>query len=77
MTVAILEPCPHARRVKSIIKRRDAYNYKCKLLCPYCRGTATVMTCPDCDGCGLKKGGVICERCHTRGKVPGKHESDV
>jgi len=68
---AILEPCPKARQVKTIINRRDRFIYKCKLLCPYCAGTARVMTCPDCDGAGLKLG-VACGRCKTTGKVPGQ-----
>lgn len=70
--IAILEPCPKARRVKTTIKRRDVYKYKCDTLCPLCKGTASVMTCPDCDGCGLKIGGVFCQLCQGNGKVPGQ-----
>lgn len=75
MPTAILEPCPNARRVKTVTRRRDVYKYKCKLLCEFCQGKASVMTCPDCDGCGLRRGGILCDRCGGRGKVPGQHES--
>lgn len=71
-TTAILEPCPQAKKVKTLIARRDVYKFKCKPLCPYCAGKGSVMTCPDCDGCGLRLGGIPCQRCGTRGKVPGQ-----
>lgn len=69
--IAILEPCPKAKKVKSLIARREVFKFKCKVLCPYCKGKGSVMTCPDCDGCGLRLG-VPCQRCGTRGKLPGQ-----
>jgi len=72
MTVAILEPCPKARKKKITLTRRDIYKYVCDSICPICKGKASVMTCPDCDGCGLKVGGVLCGRCGGYGKVPGQ-----
>ena len=65
------EPCPNAKKkqVRNAGKIIGT-NYWCETQCVQCHGTARVTDCPDCDGCGLKKGGVRCDTCQCYGKVP-------
>jgi RecJ-like exonuclease len=64
--------CPNARKVHALRARRHFDEYKCDVLCVLCNGSAVVDDCPDCDGCGLRVGGVRCETCRCQGKVPAK-----
>lgn len=65
------EPCPNAREVKKMNRGKIiGYEHKCDVTCMICRGSAKVMDCPDCDGCGLRAGGVKCSTCQCYGKVP-------
>jgi hypothetical protein len=60
------EPCPNAKAVKSAVMKK----FKCEPFCAICKGKAYVQECPECDGCGLRKGGIRCETCQCYGKVP-------
>lgn len=68
---AVLEPCPNARSRKRLAAGRWRFEFKCKPDCLMCHGKASVITCPDCDGCGLVRG-ALCNRCQTRGKIPAQ-----
>lgn len=71
MTTTVLEPCPKAKKVMTLIARRNVYKLRCKPDCPSCKGKAYVQTCPDCDGAGLLLGS-RCGRCGATGKIPGQ-----
>jgi hypothetical protein len=65
-------PCPNAKKTKTLAKRRYVYNYRCDILCTLCKGSAEVEHCPDCEGCGLRKGGARCDTCQCQGRIPAK-----
>lgn len=67
------EPCPNSRKVKTYNggKMIGTVN-KCDVLCPLCKGSAHVEDCPECDGCGLQKGGARCANCQCYGKIPAR-----
>lgn len=67
------EVCPNARKIyvgRDQKTHAAIYKHKCDVTCAICRGNAHVQDCPDCDGCGLGKGGVKCQTCGCYGKVP-------
>jgi hypothetical protein len=68
--VAVIEPCPNAKRKKQLNRGKIIrYVYECKITCMVCRGQAMVCRCPVCEGCGLVRG-VKCERCQASGRLP-------
>jgi hypothetical protein len=67
--VAVVEPCPHAKRKTQVRGKTTRYVYECKMTCMVCRGQAMVSRCPVCEGCGLVRG-AKCERCHASGRLP-------
>jgi hypothetical protein len=61
-----VERCPNAVK-KGLVNGKPVY--KCAVLCPICKGSSKVITCPGCDGAGLRVGGFPCATCGTCGKV--------
>ena len=67
------EPCPNAKKNKRLHGGKViGYTFTCQPLCELCRGRGEVDECPDCDGCGLRRGGTRCETCRCYGKVPAE-----
>lgn len=64
------EPCQNAKKTSVLMGAKRKTVYKCDTACPVCHGHAQVDDCPDCDGCGLRPGGVRCTTCQCYGKVP-------
>lgn len=67
------EPCQNATKKRKMNAGKViGYEYKCATDCLICHGTGMVEDCPDCDGCGLRQGGVRCQTCNCYGKVKAK-----
>jgi hypothetical protein len=66
------EPCPNSKKFSktNLAGKIIGYAYKCDFVCQQCRGEGLVVDCLDCDGCGLRKGGVRCNTCNCYGKIP-------
>jgi hypothetical protein len=62
----VSEPCLNAKKVKTTTRTL----FKCDPSCMICKGAGEIEDCPDCDGCGLRTGGVRCATCNCYGKVP-------
>jgi hypothetical protein len=68
--VAVVEPCPNAKRKKQTNRGKVIrLVYECKMTCMICRGQAMVSRCPVCEGCGLVRG-AKCDRCQASGRLP-------
>jgi hypothetical protein len=65
------ETCPNAKRVYvGRDPKTRTIKHRCDVICPLCKGRAVVEDCADCDGCGLRPGGIKCQTCQCYGKVP-------
>lgn len=63
--------CPKAKPYMTGPKNgKQVKKYICKGSCPHCKGSSYLLTCPVCEGAGLKRGGIACETCGSTGMVP-------